>query len=74
MTQLIGPARRSMTSAGLIKVTVTITAEQDRLLDEFASRGQVSRSYIVRQVIEDGLKVQRVKQAAGDAAVEVAAS
>ena len=58
-----------MTTSGLVKVTITITRDQDRLVDELAAEGQVSRSFVVRQVIADGLRVQRVKQAAGDAAV-----
>jgi predicted transcriptional regulator len=74
MARPIGPAGRSMTSTGLVKVTVTLTAEQDRQLDELAAEGEVSRSFVVRQVIEDGLKVQRIKRAAGDAAAEAIAS
>lgn len=64
---------RPTTTAGLVKINVTITAAQDAELSACAERAGVPRSAVMRQVIDAGLRVHRASEAARDGAIAQAA-
>ena len=66
-----GSARgRSRTTSGKLKVNLLLPHALEEAVHDLAEQGNVSTSVILHQALADGVQVQRVRQAAGQQAIE----
>lgn len=62
--------RRITTAGGLVKRSAVVTAAQDAEIDGIAAAQNETGTAVMRKLIEDGLRVHRLRQERSAGAVE----